>query len=601
MGRAWKTARVAQIEGMHSRMSREFRSVGVVGLGTMGAGIVEVFARSGLAVYGLEPNEEALARGRGHLESSTGRALKRGKLSQDERQAILGRVTFTSEVQDLADTDLVIEAVPEHLDLKQEIFSTLDKVCKPETILATNTSSLSVTQISTATTRPSSVVGMHFFNPAPVLRLVEVVRTVVTDPHTVEDVATLARQLGKVPVVIGDQAGFIANALLFGYLNNAMSMYESRFASREDIDVAMTRGAGLPMGPFALLDLIGLDTSYEVLESMYGQSRDRVHAPAPILKQMVTAGLRGRKSGRGFYTYEAPGSPVVVPDALTPAPDGDGAARSLRSVGVVARPRRGLGARLAAAFARAGYDVVAVPAGGQDSAGLSRAVEAVAAEGSEVAVRVVDSVDDLAGCDLVVDAGPDEPEVKRATFTALGAGCRPGTILATAGALVPVIECAAAAGRPADVVGLHPVGPAGGVGTIGAVEVVNTVATTPEVVAAVVAAAARLEVPAVRCGDRAGFILDALLFPYLNDAVRMLQAQYASADDIDTAMKVGCGYALGPFEQLDAIGLDVALAVQRRLFEEFREPSWAPAPLLEHLVTAGFLGRKSGRGFRDYS
>ena len=162
---------------------------------------------------------------------------------------------------------------------------------------------------------------MHFFNPAPVQNLVEIIRTVVTEPDVLEDAAELARSLEKTPVVVGDKAGFIANALLFGYLNHAASMFEGRYATREDLDAAMRFGCGYPMGPLALLDLIGLDTAYEILDTMYKQGRDRLHAPAPILKQMVTAGLLGRKSGRGFYTYEAPDSPVVVDDALTPSPD----------------------------------------------------------------------------------------------------------------------------------------------------------------------------------------------------------------------------------------------------------------------------------------
>ena len=188
-----------------------------------------------------------------------------------------------------------------------------------------------------ATTRPAQVVGMHFFNPAPVQKLVEVIRTVVTDQKVIDDVKSLAAQLGKTPVVVGDKAGFIANALLFGYLNHAVALYESRYATREDIDAAMKLGCGLPMGPLALLDLIGLDTAYEILDTMYRQSRDRLHAPAPILKQMVTAGLRGRKTGRGFYTYETADSPVVVDDAVTPdVVEGPvPGARDVRTVGVV--------------------------------------------------------------------------------------------------------------------------------------------------------------------------------------------------------------------------------------------------------------------------
>ena len=304
-------------------MSREITRVGVVGLGTMGAGIAEVFARSGYDVIGLDANDVAVERGRGHVEGSTGRAVKRGKLTEEERAEVIGRIRFTTDYADLADRQLVVEAVPESLELKREIFEQLDKVVEPDAILASNTSSLSVTEIAVATARPAQVIGMHFFNPAPVQAFVEIVSTVVTSPDVVDDVTTVAESLGKLPVVVGDKAGFIANALLFGYLNHAASMFETKYATREDIDAAMKLGCGLPMGPLALLDLIGLDTAYEILDTMYKQGRDRLHAPAPILKQMVTAGLRGRKSGRGFYTYEAPNSPVVVPDALTPAADGE--------------------------------------------------------------------------------------------------------------------------------------------------------------------------------------------------------------------------------------------------------------------------------------
>ena len=227
--------------------------------------------------------------------------------------------------------------VVESLEIKKDIFRKLDEIVAPEAILATNTSSLSVTEISTANTRPGRVIGVHFFNPAPVQNLVEIVRTVVTEPQVLHDVESLVHTLGKNPVVCGDKAGFIANTLLFGYLNHAVSMYEHRYATREDIDAAMRFGTGYPIGPLALLDLIGLDTAYEILDTMYKEGRNRLHAPQPLIKQMVSAGLKGRKTGRGFYTYEAPGSPVVVPDAQTPVrgvPEGV-ELRPVRSVGVV--------------------------------------------------------------------------------------------------------------------------------------------------------------------------------------------------------------------------------------------------------------------------
>ena len=591
-------------------MAREFSKVGVVGLGTMGAGIAEVFARNGLEVVGVEISEKAVAHGRETIEHSTGRAVARGKLSESEQQDLLDRVSYATELSALADVDLVVEAVPEHLDLKRAIFTDLDKVCKPEAILATNTSSLSVTEIAVATGRPGKVVGMHFFNPAPVMKLVEVVRSVVTEPDVVVDLEAFSQKLGKVDVTIGDRAGFIANALLFGYLNHAVSLYESRYASREDIDAAMRLGCGLPMGPLALLDLIGLDTAYEILDSMYKQGRDRLHAPQPLFKQMITAGWLGRKSGRGFYSYDAPGSPNVVADELTPAADAAVAgARAVSTVGVVGSGTMATG--IVEVFAKAGYDVRFVARSedkcakviGSITRSLDKAVQRGKlgeADRDAALGRVTGStkLDDLAGVDFVVEAVVEDLAVKQTLFSNLDDICAPGTVLATTTSSLPVIECAAATSRPGDVIGMHFFNPAA---IMKLVEVVSTVSTHAEVEATVLDVTRKIGKHAVRCGDRAGFIVNALLFPYLNDAVKMLEAHYATADDIDAAMKVGCGYPMGPFELLDVVGNDVSLAIQRELYQEFREPGFAPAPLLEHLVTAGRLGRKTGKGFRDYS
>jgi 3-hydroxybutyryl-CoA dehydrogenase len=590
--------------------AREFAKVGVVGLGTMGAGIAEVFARNGLAVVAVEVDEGAVARGREHVTGSTGRAVARGKLTAEEEQALLDRITFSVSMDDLADVDLVVEAVPEQLDLKRAIFSQLDKICHPEAILATNTSSLSVTEIAVSTNRPGKVVGMHFFNPAPVMKLVEVVRSVVTEQDVVDDVEAFAQRLGKNDVTIGDRAGFIANALLFGYLNHAVSMYESRYASREDIDAAMRLGCGLPMGPLALCDLIGLDTAYEILDTMYKQGRNRLHAPSPVFKQMITAGLLGRKSGRGFYTYDKPGAPTVVDDALTPHPSADIAgAREVTKVGVVGSGTMATG--IIEVFAKSGYDVLFV-ARSEDKvnkvvAAITRSLEKgvqrgkLAEDERDAALARISGttkLDDLAAVQLVVEAVVEDLSVKQALFSNLDDICVPGTVLATTTSSLPVIECAAATSRPSDVVGMHFFNPAA---IMKLVEVVSTVATAADTEATALDVARKVGKHAVRCGDRAGFIVNALLFPYLNDAIKMLEAHYATADDIDLAMKVGCGYPMGPFELLDVVGNDVSLAIERELYLEFREPGFAPAPLLEHLVTAGRLGRKTGKGFRDYS
>ena len=592
------------------RAPREFKTIGVIGLGTMGAGIMEVFARSGYAVVGVEHNQESLDRGRQHLEHSTGRAVARGKLSDAEQKEIFDRITFTLALEDVAPAEFVVEAVTEHLELKKGLMARLDAIVSPDAILATNTSSLSVTEISTANARPGRVIGIHFFNPAPVQNLVEVVRTVVTAPDVLEDAATLVRAVGKNPVVCGDKAGFIANTLLFGYLNHAVAMYEGHYASREDIDAAMRFGCGYPMGPLALLDLIGLDTAYEILETMYHQGRDRLHAPAPILKQMVTAGMLGRKTGRGFYTYEGPDSPVVVADEKTPSADAQPRMHhDIELVGVVGTGTMATG--IIEVFAKAGYDVLYVGRSEDKVAAVAETIERSLdkaiqrgkleeSKKDEVLGRLTGStkLDDLKDVDLVVEAIAEDLKVKTTLFENLDEICKPSAILATTTSSLPVIECARATSRPEDVIGMHFFNPAP---VMKLVEVVSTVSTKEEVAETTRALCSAIGKVPVSCGDRAGFIVNALLFPYLNDAIKMLEAHYATADDIDTAMKQGCALPMGPFELLDVVGNDVSLAIQRELYLEFREPGFAPAPLLEHLVTAGYLGRKTKRGFRDYS
>lgn len=590
--------------------SRTFTTIGVVGLGTMGAGIAEVFAKHGHTVVGVELNEEGIERGRQHLASSTGRAVKREKMTEAEQAEILGRITFTTSLKDLTDADLVVEAVVESLETKRAIFQELDGIVSPDTVLATNTSSLSVTELSTTTSAPGRVVGVHFFNPAPVQNLVEVVRTVVTEPAVLDDVQALLVSLGKSPVVCGDKAGFIANTLLFGYLNHAASMFEGRYASREDIDAGMRFGCGYPMGPLALLDLIGLDTAYEILETMYRQGRDRLHAPTPILKQMVTAGLLGRKTGRGFYTYEAPDSPVVVADAATPSADeAPQLKHDITQVGVVGTGTMASG--IVEVFAKAGYDVLYVGRSQDKVDGVVTMItknfdkqiqrgKSTEEKKAEVLARVTGttSLDDLATVDLVVEAIAEDLAIKTTLFENLDEICKPGAILATTTSSLPIIAMAKVTSRPQDVIGMHFFNPAT---IMKLVEVVSTVSTSDDVTETTRALCAKVGKVAVSCGDRAGFIVNALLFPYLNDAVKMLEAHYATADDIDLAMKQGCALPMGPFELLDVVGNDVSLAIQKELYQEFREPGFAPAPLLEHLVTAGYLGRKTKRGFRDYS
>ncbi len=281
----------------------EIREVAVIGLGTMGAGIAEVFARNGFAVTGIEVNPEALSRGLATLDASLGRAVSRGKLTEADHKEIFGRIRPAASLADAAEADLVIEVVPEQMSIKHWVLQELDERCRPGTIIATNTSSLSVTAIAAGSAHPGRVLGMHFFNPAPVMRLVEVVTTVRTDPATADTITDLASRLGKTPVRVADRAGFVANALLLPYLNHAVRLLETGYATRDDLDTAVTEGIGLPMGPLTLLDLIGLDTSLSVMEVLREEFGGSRYTPAPLLRRLTAAGRTGRKSGAGFYDY----------------------------------------------------------------------------------------------------------------------------------------------------------------------------------------------------------------------------------------------------------------------------------------------------------
>ena len=257
------------------------KTVAVVGLGTMGTGIAEVLTRAGREVVGIDINEAAASKAVATLETATARAVSRGRMTEREREDALARFRTFTDLRAAADADLVIEVVPESYEIKQQVLRALDDIVRPDTILATGTNALSVTRLAADSARPERVLGLHFFNPAPAMRLVEIVSSVLTAPAVVTAVTNLALDLGKEPVAVGDRPGFVADGLLFGYLNQAAAMYESKYASREDIDAAMKLGCGLPMGPLALLDLIGIDTARTVLEAMYAASHDRLHAPAP--------------------------------------------------------------------------------------------------------------------------------------------------------------------------------------------------------------------------------------------------------------------------------------------------------------------------------
>ncbi|HKG47142.1 MAG TPA: 3-hydroxyacyl-CoA dehydrogenase family protein [Pyrinomonadaceae bacterium] len=292
----------------------EIRKVGVLGCGLMGSGIAQVSATAGFETVVKEVSEDLITKGFGGIEKSLAKFAEKGTITSDQQTAIRGRLSGTTSFADLADCDLIIEAIIENLDEKRSTYRQLDEICKPETIFASNTSSLSITEMMTATSpeRQGRFIGMHFFNPVPLMKLVEVVKTILTDDDVYEQAVEFGKKLGKVPVRASDKTGFIVNRLLVPYMLDSIRALEEGVGSIVDIDNAMKLGCGYPMGPFTLGDFVGLDTTYYIAEIMFNEFREKRFAPPPLLKRMVLAGLYGRKTGRGFYDY--------TKDAKNPTP-----------------------------------------------------------------------------------------------------------------------------------------------------------------------------------------------------------------------------------------------------------------------------------------
>jgi 3-hydroxybutyryl-CoA dehydrogenase len=280
------------------------KKLGIVGFGQMGSGIAQVAAAAGYPVIATDEKDEFLKKGLSRIEGLLNKAIEKGKATEEDKKKTLGNITTTTDLGAFADCDLVIEAIVENLDTKIQIYETLDRVCKPTAIFASNTSSLSITDMATVTSRRSQFVGMHFFNPVPVMKLVEVVRTIMTDDQTFNTAVAFAESVGKTVVRAKDTCGFVVNLLLIPYLIDAIRWYEHGLATKEDIDNGMKLGCGHPMGPLELTDFIGLDTTLYIGEIMFEEFREPRYAPPPLLKRMVKAGYLGRKSGRGFYEYK---------------------------------------------------------------------------------------------------------------------------------------------------------------------------------------------------------------------------------------------------------------------------------------------------------
>lgn len=539
-------------------MSEEFRTIGVVGLGLLGLRAVDFALRTGARVVAIDPDHAG----------PPGSALP--------AEVVLG-ISFAS----LADADLVIETVGESVADKHAVLAAIEAVCPASTVIATTAAALPVAIVADWAAEPRRVLGLQLF---PTGRLVGVGRGPASAAESVAAVAALVKQAGRLPLVADTQHGFPGVRLLLAYLNEAVHRAAEGDVGYAALDTAMRLGCGLATGPLRALDEIGLDVAVEALDASHALTGDPTYAAAPLLRRLAAAGDR-------FHPATATGGLPVASSA-----------QPVRRVGVVGSGIMAVGA--AEALARAGLATVLVA---RSPVGLDRAVSALlaaATEGRESGAaswlgnwRGTTEMTELADCALVIEAVVEDVEVKRAIFAELDRVCRPDAILATTTSSLSVRDCAAATDRPRQVVGLHLFNP---VPSMDLVELVHTDAVAPETLATARALVERLGKLPVDCADRAGFIVNRILFPYLNSAARALGAGELTINEADTVLRLGYGLPMGPFRLLDVVGADVALAVQESLHADTDRPELEPAPLLTGLVETGCVGRKAGRGVREF-
>ncbi|MFJ8546486.1 3-hydroxyacyl-CoA dehydrogenase family protein [Streptomyces sp. NPDC093586] len=567
---------------------------GIVGLGSVGEALLVLLHAAGHRVVGVDTDPEVLAR--------VGRRLKAAGAT-DAPEPVL-----TDDHALLHGAALVVEAVPEDRAVKTGVLRRITGVCPPGTPVITTTAAVPLTRLAIASGRPADLAGLRLFTPPTAGSPAEPVRTALTSAETATALDRLLDAAGLTAVEVGTRPAADATALVLGLFNRAAALLDEGYVPGHAIDTAMRLGCGLPAGPLETLDRIGLDTAHAALTDLWQRTGDSSFAPAPVLDRMIGEGRLGRKTGRGFHSWDETGTllpePTGAPDEIT--------ARPVHRVGVLGSGAMARG--IAEVTAVAGHPTVLV-ARSTDKArdaleavagSLTRAVRrgkvtpAVRTE-ALAALQGTARLAALADCDLVIEAVAEDPDVKREMFTALGEVCAPGTVLATTTSSLSVAACAEASGRPADVVGLHFFNPAP---VMRLVEIAHAPDTAPAVLATARAFCRGLRKTAVECPDRTGFIVNSLLFPYLGAALALLDRPGADdrvVEHTDTAVQHGFGYPMGPFALLDTIGLDVSLAIQNRLYERFPTPDHLPSPALAELVTAGLLGRKNRWGLRTAS
>lgn len=546
--------------------------VGVLGLGDRGTMLMLRLAGAGLPAIGVDTDPAAVARCDERVTDAAPSGARRDM------------VRFAGTPDALARARVVIESVPDTATAKRAALACLDRACPTATALVTTTATRPVSELAGLTDTPARVVGLRL---APAGRLAEVIRTGVTSAAAADHVQLLLRSLGTTPLVLPDRPGSPLNLLLLAFLARAAALCDSGFASAQDIDTAMRLGCGMRRGPLEMLDEIGLEVACRILDRLRQETGRDEFAPAPGLRRLAA-------EGRGFRRHQGAAAGPARDSAVGPG-------RVVRAVGVLGSGVMATG--IAEVLATAGYDTVLVArdpgrAGIAAKEAAARAARRAGQAGREPGRLIAaTSLADLADRDLVIEAVAEDRAVKRESFRRLDETCRPGAVLATTTSSIPVIDCAMATSCPGDVVGMHFFNPPADTGLV---EIAGTARTAPDAIATARAVASRLGKHAVVCGDRAGFIVNLLLFPLINDGIGLLAAGRADAYQLDVIGRLGCGLSVGLVRLLDMVGADVAVQILRNLRDEFNDPEFSPAPLLERLASEGFLGNKSGRSVREH-
>ncbi|HEV8338439.1 MAG TPA: 3-hydroxyacyl-CoA dehydrogenase NAD-binding domain-containing protein [bacterium] len=554
--------------------------VGVLGAGTMGGGIAEAAVTRGLEVILYDVGDEILARARARLRVSLARRVRRGRITPVEADAALGRLRLTTRLDDLGAAGLIIEAAPEDLALKRDLFARLDAITPPDVILASNTSSLSITALAASVQHPRRVVGMHFFNPAPVMELVEIIPGRATAPEVVAAARGAAEALGKTPVLARDTPGFIVNRIARPFYGEALRLLAEGVAPVDQVDRIIRLAGGFPMGPFELLDLIGLDVNLAVSRSVYEASfHEPRFRPHPLQEGMVQAGLLGRKSGHGFYDYKK-GGPE---GAHEPTTQMNGSLAPSGSPGLTAKEH-------VTGVHPIAPKHIAIVGTGRLADELERAVSGVGWR-----VERAESTRPPDGAEVVVDLLLD-PNEKKMIFERVGSALTSDALWLTLALPLAATEAAAGYHHPARVVGFATLPPWSERKVI---EILPGLRSTARAVADAAALFHALGKETATVADGAGGVFPRIFAMIVNEAAFALAEGVASAGDIDTALRLGANYPRGPLALADEIGLDLVLAVMEGLQRERGEDRYRPAPLLRRLVAAGWTGAGVGRGFHE--